>query len=292
VRSSGLVTDPAAVGPADHVCWVYDDVAAFTDVAGRFLAGGLALGERLLCVAEDDALEQLRRDPGPLGAVDDLVARGSLTLVPLDRAYTGDGAFVPERQYDFYDSATRAAIAEGYTGLRVVAELTALAADPEQRAELVRWEHLADDFMAGGSGMSALCAYRRGPLGADVLTEVATVHPQLHGPDGSSTDDLAPFRVFVDGGRVTVAGSVDAFGADRLRRVLSSAPVDRNEVATLDLGALEFADAAGCRAFARWAQDRVRAGRPVALVGVSRLFARVWRLLGYDRITPTRGRTA
>ena len=39
-------------GTADHVCWVYDDDATFDAAASEFLAGGLARGERLLCVGE------------------------------------------------------------------------------------------------------------------------------------------------------------------------------------------------------------------------------------------------
>ncbi|MFW3168537.1 MEDS domain-containing protein [Geodermatophilus sp. CPCC 206100] len=284
MRCQGEVAEPVAVGPADHVCWVYDDAESLADVAGSFLAGGLARGERLLYVGDDEGIDLLRRRPGPLGAVDDLVADGTLTLLPLAGAYEGAGAFSPERQLAFYDAATRGAVDGGSRGLRVVAELTGLAADPDQRRELVRWEHLADGFMAGGSGMSALCAYRRGAVDPDVLRDVATVHPQLGVPDGVHADELAPFRVFVDGDRLAVAGSVDAFGAERLRALLTTSPADGDAVATLDVSGLTFFDAAGCRALAAWAQDRASCGRRPELVGATPLFARVWRLLGYDRI--------
>ncbi|MGY1637404.1 MEDS domain-containing protein [Geodermatophilus sp. SYSU D00742] len=287
MRRQGEVTQPVPVGQADHLCWVYDDPDSLRDVAGRFLAGGLARGERLVFVGADDDVERLRREPGPLGPVADLVAGGALLLLPLGRAYDGGAGFAPEQQYDFYDTLTRRSLADGYTGLRVVAELTPLAASPGRRADLVRWEHLADDFMAAGSGMSALCAYRRDALPPEVLADVAAVHPQVHAPAGPGADVLAPFRVYLDGGRVTVAGSVDAFGADRLRRVLATSPAG---AAVLDLTRLEFADAAGTRAIAAWAQDRLAAGRDAAIVGTSPLFARVWRLLGYDRITPVSAR--
>jgi hypothetical protein len=286
VRTSGATAELVVTGPADHICWVHDDAASLAAAAARFLADGLARGERLLYVGEDDGIALLRRDPGPLGPLDDLVADGRLTLLTLGEAYTGDGAFVPEQQLAFYEAVTRRAIEEGCTGLRVVAELTALAADPRTRDELARWEHLADDFMAAGSGMSALCAYRRDALDADALAAVATVHPLLHVPDGVLPDDIAPFSVFVDDGRVAVTGCVDAFGADRLRRVLATSPADAADLATLDLAGLQFADAAGCRAIATWAQDRLRRGRRVALIGASPLFARVWWLLGYDALVP------
>ncbi|MGY1591498.1 MEDS domain-containing protein [Geodermatophilus sp. SYSU D00708] len=286
MRASGPMTDPVVTGPADHVCWVHDDADSLAGAAARFLADGLARGERLLYVGDHDGIALLRHDPGPLGPLGDLLADGRLTLLALTDAYTPDGGFVPEQQLAFYETATRRAVEEGCSGLRVVAELTALAADPRTRDELARWEHLADDFMATGVGMSALCAYRRDALDADALTAVATVHPQLHVPDGALPDDVAPFSVFVDDGRVVLTGCVDAFGADRLRRVLATSPADAADSVTLDLAGLQFADAAGCRAIATWAQDRLHRGRGVALVGASPLFARVWRLLGYDAVAP------
>jgi anti-anti-sigma regulatory factor len=281
-----VVAEPVAIGPADHVCWVYDDAESLASVAARFLAGGLARGERLLYAGDDEAIDQLRRRPGPLGPVDDLVADGRLTLLPLATAYEGGGSFSPEQQLAYYDDVTRRAVADGAGGLRVVAELSALAADPRTSAELARWEHLADGFMAGGSGMSALCAYRRSALDAGVLRDLATVHPQVHLPEGVPPDALAPFRLFVDGDRLVIAGDVDAFGAERLGALLTTSPADGAGIVTLDVSGLAFADAAGCRAMAAWARDRVAAGRRPRLVGASRLFARVWRLLGYDRIAP------
>ncbi|MGY1706065.1 MEDS domain-containing protein [Geodermatophilus sp. SYSU D00697] len=284
MRSSGPVLEPVDTGPADHVCWVHDDAESLAEGARRFLAGGLARGERLLYVGPEDGIARLRSAPGPLGPLADLEADGRLSLLSLADAYSRLGHFVPERQLAFYEQATRRAIEDGCSGLRVVAELTALAADPATRDELARWEHLADDFMAAGSGMSALCAYRRDGLDAEALAAVASVHPQVRVPDGVAPDDVAPFRVFCDEDRVVVAGSVDAFSADRLHRVLAASPADARDLATLDLAGLLFADAAGCRAIASWAQDRLRRGRRVALVETTPMFARVWRLLGYDAL--------
>ncbi|NEK58661.1 STAS domain-containing protein [Geodermatophilus sabuli] len=285
MRAHGVVTEPVATGSADHVCWVHDDAGSFATVAARFLAGGLARGERLLYVGDDAGIERLRRTPGPLGTLADLEARGTLTLLSIPRAHdTDDGSTPDRRQLEFYGAATRRALDEGAEGLRVVAELTPLAADPARREQLVRWEQLADGSMARGSGMSALCAYRRGALEDDVLADVAAVHPQVHVPAGTPADDVAPFRVYVDDDGIALTGSVDAFGADRLRRVLTAAPVDPRRPVVLDLRRLEFTDAAGCRAVAGWAEEVVRGGGDVRLTGAGPLFRRVWRLLGYDRV--------
>ena len=61
MRTHGLVEDVPEAAAADHLCWVYADDAAFDEAAREFLAGGLARGERVLCIAQraeavDDAL--------------------------------------------------------------------------------------------------------------------------------------------------------------------------------------------------------------------------------------------
>ncbi|MCV2490939.1 MEDS domain-containing protein [Geodermatophilus sp. YIM 151500] len=278
MRAQGLLSEPGAVQPADHVCWTYEDVDSFAPVARQFLAGGLARGERLLCVG-DDVVDRIRRGVEPLADVDALLDRGALELLPLGDAYDSTAGFAPEQQLTFYEAATRRARADGHRGIRVVADVTALAADPGRRADLLRWEHLADDFMASGSGMSAMCAYRSSVLDAGVVVDAASVHPVVHAPGGAP-----PFRVFFDDGRVAVAGEVDAVGAARLRRVLATSCADRSAV-TLDLSRVEFVDVAGCRLVAEWARGlRDRSAEP-RLTGTSPLFRRMWRLLRFDELT-------
>ena len=267
MRARGLVADPAGAPHADHLCWVYDDPAAFADVARRYLDEGLARGERLLWVGEDDG--------AVLGDLDRLRADGRLQVLGTGVAYERAGAFTPEQQFAFYDAATREALSAGYTGLRVIAEVSALAADPERRGELVRWEHMADEFIDSGAGMVALCAYRR-ELGPEALTDVTTVHPLVHAPAGSP-----PFRIWFDRGTVTIGGSLDTFAADRLERILAGTPVG-GPVVAVDLTEVDFVDVGGCRTLARWARRLQDHGARLEVIGASRVLQRMWRILGFD----------
>jgi anti-anti-sigma regulatory factor len=275
VRAHGRVVEVPEPGPTDHVCWVYDDPRDLDAAAAQFLGGGLARGERLLVIG-DGMIETLDRDTLPFGGTDALVATGALEILDLGAAYAGAAQFTPERQLAFYDAATRKALREGFTGLRVAAEGSALAADPESRAALVRWEHLADDLMARGTGFTAMCAYRS-DLSRDALAEVAAVHPLVRAPEG-----LPHFHVFHDGDRVVVRGSVDTFTAPLLDRVLADHPIARPST-VLDLGQLDFVDIAGCRVLARWAAGL---DRPLHVTGASRLVQRIWPLLGLDAVAP------
>jgi anti-anti-sigma regulatory factor len=272
------VTEVPPAGGTDHLCWVYDDDASFDDAVERFLSGGLARGERLLCVG-DDVVDRMRGDSPPLPDVAELVERGALEMLTVAQAYDAAGEFTPERQFEFYEARTRRAIDEGYTGLRVVAELSPLAADDDRRAELVRWEHVADGFMASGSGMTAMCAYR-GDLPTAALADVTSAHPLVHAPDG-----MPSFRVFFDDDRVVLTGDVDTFSAGRLAAVLASSPVVAQR-AVLDLTHVEFVDVAAARTLARWVRDLQARSVAVEIRGASPLLGRMWRVLGLGDLVP------
>jgi anti-anti-sigma factor len=280
VRAHGPVTEVPEAGTTDHVCWVYDADDDFDEVVRRFLAGGLERGERLLCVG-DRVIQGLRGDSAELGDVDALIADGTLETLRLTDAYDADAGLVPEAQLAYYDAATRRALADGYRGLRVVAELSAIAADPVRRPELVRWEHLADGYIASGSGFTAMCAYSS-ELTRAVWDELASVHPQVRTPGGAP-----PFQVFFagDGGGTVVAGSIDTYSAERLARVLASSPAHRAPV-VLDLARVEFMDVAACRVLARWARDLQARSLPVQVTGASALVRRLWQLLSLDTVAP------
>lgn len=265
-------------GATDHVCWVYTGAGDLDVAVGRFLDGGLARGERLLGVGEA-IIESLHRECARHGGIDALVARGALETLTVTEAYATTGEFLSSRQFDFYDAATRRALADGFEGLRVIAEASALADDADRRSELVRWEHLADDYVAHGPGFTAMCAYRA-DLGRDTLSDVASLHPLVRTPDGVPT-----FQVFFDEDRVVLTGCVDTFSAGRLESVFAASSTDR-AVPLLDLGLLEFIDVAGCRALARWAQRLDTHGGRLEVTGASRLVQRMWTVLALDGLAP------
>ena len=278
MRAHGRVVELPEAGATDHVCWVYAGDGDLDAAVRHALDGALARGERLLGVGEGviASLERVSTGDGGSAA---LAARGILETLTLDAAYDATGEFLPDRQLDFYDTATRRALADGFTGLRVVAEVSALAADADRRPELVRWEHLADDYIAHGSGFTALCAYRA-DLDREALADVAAVHPVVHTPEG-----VPPFQVFFDDDRVVLTGSVDTCSAARLEAVLATSAAD-GTTTLLDLGLLEFVDVAGCRVLAGWAARLASSGGRLEVTGASRLVQRMWQILALHGLAP------
>jgi anti-anti-sigma regulatory factor len=270
VRAHGDLDGADRAAGRDHVCWVYSGDESFAEAARAYLHAGLTRGDRLLWVGDDF--------PGRVGlpGADALAARGALQLLPRASSYEARPRFTRTEQYAFYDAAVREARDHGYTGLCVVAEVTATAADPGGRAEFVRWEHLADRFIAESGGLTAMCLYEAGGLPAETLAELTAVHAWTRAP-GSEP----PFRLWFDGSRLCLAGSVDTFSAARLAAVLEATPTDGGAV-VLDLSELEFADAAGTRVLAGWARQLADHTLRLTVVGAPHIFRRIWQLLAVD----------
>jgi anti-anti-sigma factor len=271
VRQHGHLTSAAGLGVRDHACWAFADRAEFLRAGVRYLDDGRRLGQRLLYVGDRDA-DRLRDDLAALADRDALMEAGWLSVAPLDQVYDiGAPADTAERLRG-YDALVDDALADGYEGLRVLAEVTRLLADPAGAAAHASWEAVADRYMERRP-LSALCGYDRGVLPEEALGDVARVHPLVHGPE-----HLSPFRLYAAGGGLALEGEVDYFSAPALARAIRAGVTEPGETA-LDLGGLSFIDVPGVRALEDERRALAEQGRQIVLRSAPPALRRLSRLL-------------
>lgn len=257
-----------------HACLAYDGGDSFLPEGVRFLADGAEQGERLFYVS-GRSYPQMREDVAGGSALGGLETAGTLTLLSYADVTDLDVFVVPEQQLAFFAAATAQAVADGHRGVRVLAELTALAAEPGRRARLVQYEHLADRYMARHP-MSALCLLDRVALSDEVLAEAEAVHPQTDGTDG-----LSGFRLLPDEDGLRLTGVVDAWEADRLSHLLRTlAPADG--VVRLNVAELTCIGARGLRALGSYRRDLTSSGGRLELVDPRPVLRRACDVMGVD----------
>lgn len=217
-----------------HACWIFDQRQEFVDAALEYLTDGLRAEQRIAYVGNEPVEEQ-RELLAPLGDVGKMVDKGALQLFELTDLYKVGEPVDADVQVATYLAATDAALAEGYTGLRVAAHVTDLVVEPRTREAHVRWESIADRYVATHP-LSAFCGYQRGKLPEQLLGDLAAVHPASN--EGYPT---VPFHLFSDSGNVVLAGEVDFFSAPDFDRLLGLA-CDGGEQVSLDLAELDFID--------------------------------------------------
>ena len=213
---------------------LFDDESEVRAASVEFLRDGRRLGQRLI-YAGNAGEEELREDIAGLPGLDRLLVDGSLELVSLPELYPVGEPIDPEAQVATYAAATEEALADGYTGLRVAAEATSLATEPEYWEALTRYESVVDHYMATNP-CAAMCCYDRRAVPEHVVSDLSCVHPAA-----TANERIAPFRLFSRPGALMLAGKVDRHSVEDLDRLLALVPRGRRET-VLDLSLLESID--------------------------------------------------
>jgi anti-anti-sigma regulatory factor len=249
-----------------HLCQVFDDHAEFRAAAVGFLADGLARGARVRYIAPADD-DTLRADLAPLMPMPQARRPGAVEVLSAAGTYAGPEACVDaQAQVDAYTADTRSALADGFTGFRVAAEVTMLVRTPAQLDAFARYEHRVDRLMSR-SAFTAMCGYRRAELGDDAVGQLACLHPAGGG-------DETPFRLHATrGADLALSGELDLTTVD-----MFAAAVDRTGLGhgpaevVVDATGLEFTDHRNLLVLERMAD---RYGRTVVLRTARRWPARL-----------------
>ncbi|WP_170154248.1 MEDS domain-containing protein [Actinoplanes italicus] len=244
MRLSTVLERAQGLGLHDHVGWAFDEPGQFRSQAGDFLAEGLRARQRVMYIGGDETAA-----PAGIDGLDAAVARGQAQVTSVSVMYGRDEPVEPERQVEVFAAAAEQALTDGWTGLRVAADVTSLVAGERQREAWIRYEHLADRFMAGHP-VAGMCGFDRAVVPRDTLAEALCLHPVLN-PAASG------FRLHTTAGTglgLTLAGEVDRGNRQVLAAALRHArPAPEAGRLAIDATALTFIDHHGLTAFADYA---------------------------------------
>jgi hypothetical protein len=251
----------------DHVAWCGQGAGDLYALAEAALAEGAARNEKLLFVAEDP-------DPGRLSSIEDLdrlLEVGQLELHRIDEVYATGTEFDAAGQLATFQEVLAAAQAEGYTGIRVVADNTPFVSGDEATFERwLAWEQVTDRFQAT-SEVTGICYFDTTVLGSERRADLAAVHPVR------STTTVHPrFNLYADDGAVFMTGTLDNWSAPQFRRVITTTPAD--EPLLMDLSGAEFVDHRALLALNRAATR----ARPVLIRGADPAMRKLPGLLGLE----------
>ncbi|MFP2908353.1 MEDS domain-containing protein [Pyxidicoccus sp. 3LFB2] len=183
-----------------HACLLYDGKEDPLAAVAPFIAAGLAEGERCLYVVGEHDAARIRRDLEAAGI--DLarqLGQGALVLVDRWEVAFPAGEFDPAAMVGFVRQAIAQSLADGFTGLRVVAEMTWALQMEVGSNRLIHYEALGNHLYPG-EPLVAVCLYDRSRFPAAVCRDALRVHPWVS-VGGAAYDNLyyEPPEAVVDG---------------------------------------------------------------------------------------------
>jgi len=264
----------------DHLCFVYGDHTEAQQALLEYVVAGLARHERVCVFATAGAASatidiELRRVGVP---VDALAGAGALILGSAEEAYLSGGSFDADRCLTRYAEAARAAVAEGFTGLRAYAESQFLLGRPDSLAAWPAYE-LRADLLATQLPITAVCAYdsRRWP--ADDLMMAETVHTRR-----SRSHSAVRLHAGRDG-VLRLSGEIDFCVARQLHRLLVSTAAARTRP-VLDVSGVSFIDVSAARSLGTACEEVAGRLGPTTIRGATPLLRQIWDLTSWSDSFP------
>lgn len=260
-RHVGELAEPCGLGPGAHVCCVVGSSDQFDRWARRSLQEGALAGQKLFRVISRGHALPVERE-------------ANVTLVdPAGSPMSADSVF------DFYRRETARARAEGFSGMRVVADMRWTLAHPALLPQLAALELRLDEVVAELEA-TVVCVYGEADYARRDLAEVVAVHPLTSGVPVADPG----FRIWnLDRGTWEIAGEVDESNVDLFGRALS-AILANGPVRRLRCGGLRFISAAGIRALS--GVSLAQPGQPMVIQEASPMLRRCWAIFELDAHLP------
>ncbi len=144
-----------------HACLIYDERDEPLEIVAPFVAAGLEAGERCVYVVGEHDPVRIESSLSDIGIDVALqVERGALVLVSRWEVSFPNGEFDPTAMIAYVHQTIAQALAEGFTGVRVIAEMTWALQMGVGVNKLIHYEAIGNHLYPG-EPLVAVCMYDR-----------------------------------------------------------------------------------------------------------------------------------
>jgi anti-anti-sigma regulatory factor len=263
VVKEDAVADPSTVddlGPGDHACLTFTDPDERLDIVAAFVRDGLVAGERVVCYTDTPDPRSLTTELAERGLpVAEAQRSGQLIVAGTGGSYLADGPFSADGMIDLLTRRIAEAHRDGYTGLRLSADMGWALRPTAGLEQVVDYETRAGRLLADGRA-TAVCQYDRHRFDPVTLASVAAAHSRAVAAVTYHDDALLRIcRQHVPPG-IRLAGEIDFRYVDALARALAEA-VRLDEHVHVNLTQLRFIDVAAATAIVHAAAGQANGQR-------------------------------
>lgn len=166
--------------PHQHVGFICGQLWQWRTVVFPYLAQGLAKGERCVYLTSLHTPWMLHNLLSWQGVdVGQVTAHRQLLILDAARYYLHRGCLNPERILKKNKAAVKAALAEGFTGLRSVADVSWVAYHPLEWERVEEYEMLINQELFPHYPVTGICLYDQQLFQPSLLQMVERTHPLM-----------------------------------------------------------------------------------------------------------------
>src|ERR1700736_3281380 len=137
------------IGLHDHICLIYEGQEEQLAMPVPSIRMGLDRGEKCVFVAPEKTISDVIEALRAMGIdVDEAVNSGRLAVASQEDTYLRNGHFEPDKMIRFLADSLEPAIASGFSGLRVVGEMTWAQGGNLGTGQLIEYEAKLNRFVS------------------------------------------------------------------------------------------------------------------------------------------------
>lgn len=176
--SCHALATPKDLRLGDHVCCLYESDHERLATLSSFVKQGGERREKIIHIVDELApsITTFAADVKRRCASGRGVEKEQLVVLTAQDVYLRDGVFNPEETLSFFRNETDRALSEGYSGLRVVSEMTWALRKRPGSEELIEFEAKLDAYLPH-SRCIAMCRWDLRSFPPIVLLYAMTTHP-------------------------------------------------------------------------------------------------------------------
>ena len=165
----------------DHTCLFFNNNLEFFHCAIPFITEGLKNNEKCFVVVDEITREEVLKNFKYLfrdgrNPFEELGKNSRVEIIHFKDVYLIDGFFNTERTIENYLAVTEQAIANGFSGVRVFAEVSDSLKSLANQEEFLLYEEKIDKYF-NDHNFLAVCAYSKKHFSDNFLSKMLRAHP-------------------------------------------------------------------------------------------------------------------
>lgn len=175
--SLGFTADKVPAGT--HICQIFSDDDDRNESLLKFLLSGFKEGERVACFSEkadETVIGSFLKDNGL--SLDDLLQKEAFALAGTSDEYFKENTFDPDRMLDSLSLFHKQSSEMGFTGSRVIGEMTPEVQQIAGGERLLEYEARIS-LLLREHPITAVCQYDAHSFDGAVIMDILKVHPLM-----------------------------------------------------------------------------------------------------------------
>lgn len=165
--------------PGVHICQIFSNDEERENALLNFLLSGIQTGERTSCFSEIVDEKLLTEFFGKNNlSFKDLITSGTFSLSGTRDIYSVGGRFDPARMLDILTQYYEDALAQNYSGARVIGEMTPEVQDLPGGSLLLEYEAKVS-LLQKTHPVTAVCQYDARSFDGGMIMDILKVHPYM-----------------------------------------------------------------------------------------------------------------